>query len=368
MVNRSLCINPKWDREEGCQGRCFPRGHLGSGHRALGALGSPLVTTDAAILNALRQFPGAGVSGAALSAQLGISRAAIWARIEELRRLGYEIDASPHSGYRLIAVPDALHGDDLLTRLRQPRVVGREIHVFRETTSTNDVVERMARDGLAEGVVVFAESQTRGRGRLSRRWVSSAGKGLWLSVLLRPRLQPLGATRITIAAATSLVRAVRRVVGLETEIKWPNDVLVRGRKIAGILTELAAEVDSIKHLVLGMGVNANQSASDFPAELKGLATSLRLEAGAAVDRPALAAAILEELELDYSRICDGRFDEVAAEWEQGCSTLGRPVRIQVGDRIVQGRAEALDPEGALLVRTHHGNLERVLGGDVTVLK
>ena len=226
----------------------------------------------------------------------------------------------------------------------------------------------MARDGVAEGVVVFAESQTRGRGRLSRRWESSVGKGLWFSLLLRPRLQPQEATRITIAAATALSRAIRRVLGLEVEIKWPNDLLVQGRKVAGILTELAAEVDTIRHLVIGMGVNANQSLSDFPRELQPIVTSLRRETGADVDRSALAAAILEELDHDYARVCEGRFEEIAAEWERGCTTLGRTVRIQVGGRIVQGRAEALDPEGALLVRTHHGNLERVLGGDVTVLK
>jgi BirA family biotin operon repressor/biotin-[acetyl-CoA-carboxylase] ligase len=326
------------------------------------------VTTDAAILNALRHASGQGVSGAALSAELGISRAAIWARIEELRRLGYEIEASPHTGYRLLRVPDVIHGEDLQTRLHQPRIIGRDVRVFRETTSTNDVVERLARDGVPEGVVVFAESQTRGRGRMNRRWESSPGNGLWFSTLLRPRVQPVGATRITIAAATSLVRAIRHCTQIESEIKWPNDVLIRGRKVAGILIELAAELDTIRHVVLGVGVNVNQRAEEFPPELRSIATSLAREAGGAVDRAVLAARILEELEADYARVCRGRFEELAAEWERHCTTLGRAVKIQVGGRIIQGRAEALDPEGALLVRTQHGNLERVLGGDVTVVK
>lgn len=326
------------------------------------------MTTDAAILLALRENQNQGISGAALSAQLGISRAAIWARVEELRKLGYEIEASPHQGYRLLKAPDVLHRDDLLTRLRQPRVIGRDIRVFKETTSTNDVVEKLARDGVAEGVVVFAESQTKGRGRLSRRWESSIGQGLWFSLLLRPRMEPQAATRITIAAAVSLVRALHSATGLEVTIKWPNDVQVNGRKVAGILTELSAEMDSVRYLVLGVGLNVNQSEGDFPPSLKPIATSIYRETGSFCERAPLAARILEELEADYQRITTGRFEAVADEWERHCNTLGKSVRIQVGDRQIQGQAESLDGEGALLLRTSYGNLERIIGGDVTVIK
>jgi BirA family biotin operon repressor/biotin-[acetyl-CoA-carboxylase] ligase len=326
------------------------------------------VTTDSAILLALRETHSQGISGAALSAQLGISRAAIWARVEELRKLGYEIEASPHRGYRLLKAPDVLHRDDLMTRLRQPRVVGRDVRVFKETTSTNDVVEKLARDGVPEGVVVFAESQTKGRGRLSRRWESASGRGLWFSVLLRPRMEPQAATRITIAAAVSLVRALQSFTGLEPTIKWPNDVQIRGRKVAGILTELSAEMDSVRYLVLGVGLNVNQADTDFPKSLDTLATSLRRESGLLHDRASLAVKVLDELDRDYGRICRGQFEAVADEWERHCNTLGKAVRIQVGDRVIQGRAESLDGEGALLLRSSYGNLERIIGGDVTVLK
>src|SRR3989440_5137851 len=161
---------------------------------------------DAQILTALRAAPDAGVSGADLSQKLGVSRTAIWARIEELRSLGYDIPASPHLGYRLLSVPDVLHADDLISRLGKTKVIGRDIQVFQETNSTNDVIEKLARDGVKEGVVVFAESQTRGRGRLGRKWVSPAGKGLWFSLLLRPDLRPLEATRLTVASATAVRR------------------------------------------------------------------------------------------------------------------------------------------------------------------
>src|SRR5206468_839646 len=164
-------------------------------------------TIDAQILTALRSA-GDSVSGADLAQQLCVSRAAVWARIEELRALGYDIQASPHAGYRLVRAPDVLHADDLLSRLGTTKCIGRDIRVFQETTSTNDIIEKLARDGVKEGVVVFAESQTKGRGRLGRQWMSPARKGLWFSVLLRPRLPPQAATRLTIASATALVRAI----------------------------------------------------------------------------------------------------------------------------------------------------------------
>ncbi len=162
------------------------------------------MTIDTQILTALRTADTGGVSGAELSQRLGVSRAAVWARIEELRSLGYEIEASPHLGYRLLNAPDALHADDLLSRLGKTKVMGRDIRVFEETTSTNDIIEKLARDGVKEGVVVFAESQTKGRGRLGRKWISPARKGLWFSVLLRPAMRPAAVTQLTIAAATAL--------------------------------------------------------------------------------------------------------------------------------------------------------------------
>jgi BirA family biotin operon repressor/biotin-[acetyl-CoA-carboxylase] ligase len=325
------------------------------------------VTVDSQILTELRAAR-EGVSGTELAEKLDVSRAAVWARIEELRSLGYDIEASPHTGYRLIGVPDVLHADDLLSRLGRTKVVGRDIRVFQETTSTNDIVEKLARDGVEEGVVVFAESQTKGRGRLGRKWISHARKGLWFSVLLRPKLRPQAVTQLTIASVTALLRAIHSQTGLTAEIKWPNDVLVSGRKVAGVLTEMQAEPDVVKYAILGVGVNVNLAAVEFPPELRRIATSLRVEADETLDRAELAVAILRELDRDYGRICGGQFEAVADEWEELCKTIGRGVTIQIGDRRIQGRAESLDSDGALLLRTQHGRLERIIGGDVTVEK
>lgn len=326
------------------------------------------MTLDAQILSALRKAGAGAVSGAELSHALGVTRAAIWARIEELRSLGYEIEASPHHGYRLLNVPDVLHADDLRSLVPPRQIIGRDIRVFEETQSTNDVAEKLARDGVAEGVVVFAETQTRGRGRLGRVWVSPRRKGLWFSVLLRPNLRPEAATQLTVAAATALVRAIQAQAGVKTEIKWPNDILVRGKKLAGVLTELSAELDHIKHIILGIGVDVNLGLNDLPSDLRKTATSLRIETGQTFRRADLAAAVLTELDRDYQRIRNQEFALVADEWEGQCTTLGRRVKIDLGERVVEGRAESLDADGALLLRTEHGHLERIIGGDVTLQK
>jgi BirA family biotin operon repressor/biotin-[acetyl-CoA-carboxylase] ligase len=323
------------------------------------------MSLDSQILSALRAAGDEPVSGADLSHRLKVSRAAIWARVEELRSFGYEIEASPHQGYRLIAVPDVLHADDLLSRLGKNKVIGRDIRVFQETTSTNDVIEKLARDGVNEGVVIFAESQTKGRGRLGRKWLSPAKKGLWFSVLLRPDLRPHEITRLTVASATALRRAIGNQTGLEPEIKWPNDILIEGRKVAGILTEMNAEVDRAKYVILGIGVDVNLSTRDFPADLRKSATSLKIETGKTLSRAELAVNILRELEADYQRICSNRFDEVAEEWEKHCKTIGEEVVIRTGSREIRGRAESLAEDGALLLRTEHGRPERIVGGDVT---
>jgi len=326
------------------------------------------MSLDARILSALRSAKNGSVAGTDLANSLGVSRAAVWARIDEMRQLGYEIEASPHHGYRLLSVPDVLHADDLISRLPEDRVIGRDIRVFQETTSTNDVVEKFARDGVNEGVAVFAESQTKGRGRMGRKWMSPPGKGLWFSLLLRPKLRPTAVTQITVIAATALVRAVQKETGLQPDIKWPNDIWIKGRKVAGVLTEMSAELDHVKHVTLGIGLDVNLEEKDLPPELRTIATSLRIETGRKLDRSQMAATLLQELEHDYQRINRGGFEAVADEWEERCITVGKQVSIHLGPTVLKGRAEALDADGALLLRTQYGHLERIIGGDVTLEK
>lgn len=322
------------------------------------------MTVDAKIISALREAGTSGITAALLQEKSGETTAGLATRMSALRRLGYEIESTPHLGYRLIGQPDLLHADDLLSRLPFPRIVGRDIQVFQETSSTNDIAEKLARDGVAEGVTIFAESQSKGRGRLGRKWLSPTGQGLWFSILLRPRLPPGSVTQLTIATATAVARALRTQTGLTPQIKWPNDILFQGKKAVGILTELSAEVDRVRYVIIGIGVDVN--VTDFSPEISAIATSLAQAAGRRFVRAEVAAAILTEMEQDYGRIMRGQFTAVAEEWEQQCITLGRRVRIHNGDRTLNGRAESLDSDGALLLRTDHGHLERIVGGDVTI--
>ena len=325
------------------------------------------MTTAAQLLAALRTHPD-GVAGTDLCQQLHVTRAAVWSHIESLREAGFEIIASPHRGYQLVSAPDALLAVDLQSRLIQDQAIGSTVRVLQNTTSTNDEASRAALEGHPEGLVIFAESQSTGRGRMGRRWSSPTGRGLWFSALLRPSLTPGECTQLTAASAIALVRAIQSATGITPEIKWPNDLLIKGKKIAGILTEMSAELEHVRSVVLGIGIDVNQTASEFPADLRGIATSLKLAMGKNVSRPDLAEAVLLNLNEEYARILASNFAAVAEEWASHCSTLGKQVTIDMGTRRVRGRAEALDENGALLLRTEHGRIERIIGGEVTLTK
>jgi BirA family biotin operon repressor/biotin-[acetyl-CoA-carboxylase] ligase len=230
--------------------------------------------------------------------------------------------------------------------------------VFDQTGSTNDVVAQLARSGAREGLVVFAESQTRGRGRHGRTWASPRGKGLWFSVLLRPRLQPPAAQKLTVAASVAVARAVRLAGSADARIKWPNDVAVGGRKVAGILTEARGGT-----AIMGIGVDVNCRRDDFPADVRPVATSLQIETGKPQDRAALAAALLDELDAVY-RAALSDFGAVVDEWARLCATLGKHIVVGMGRRRIEGYAQALGGDGALLVRRDSGQIERILGGDL----
>lgn len=271
--------------------------------------------------------------------------------LEELRQLGFDIEAHPHHGYRLRGAPDRLMAEDLQARRAgATTVIGREILVFQQTASTNDVVARLAGSRRDEGLVVFAETQTRGRGRHGRAWSSPAGKGLWFSVLLRPSFP---VSRLTVAASV----AVARVAGAAARIKWPNDVTLHDRKVAGILTEARDGT-----AILGIGVNVNCRPDDLPAPLRETAGWLTTR-----DRPGLAVQLLRELDVAYRR-ASADFAGLSAEWAARCATLGRQISVRVGQRRMCGQALALDEEGALLLRLEHGGVERLLGAEVTLEK
>ncbi len=303
------------------------------------------------------------ISGEEISSKLKVTRAAVWKEIENLREIGYKISALPGRGYRLSSVPDKLFADEIAHGLTN-KIVGREILSFDETDSTNDVAFKLGEQGLKEGVCVFTEHQRKGRGRLGRAWASPKGKNVLFSVLLRPALPPAEASRITLAAALAVVRAAAKHTGKTPGIKWPNDVLLDGRKLCGILTEMSAEQDRVKFVVLGIGVNVNSGASELPPG----AVSLKEAAGHAVSRVDFARDLLSELEVEYLRLRDGKFEEIARDWESHSVTSGRRVTATVLGRRVEGQATGIDADGALWIRRDDGLQERVMAGDVEAVK
>lgn len=308
--------------------------------------------TTGDVLEKLYRASGNFVSRAAFGRGVSVA-------IAELETLGYSIESHPHLGCRLLHSPDRLTADDIKARLN-PQLIGAEILVFEQTASTNDVVAHLAAAGAREGLVVFAESQTKGRGRHKRDWASPRGKGLWFSILLRPALPPIAFHRITVAASVAVVRAIRQSAALEPRIKWPNDITLSHRKLAGILTEIQNGA-----AILGIGINVNCDRRDFPAGIAPLATSLAIETGRLQDRAALAAAVLGSLDDCYRRALVD-FDALVAEWA-GCSTtLGRQLTVKMGRRRIEGCAQALDADGALLLRKDNGQIERILGADVEI--
>jgi BirA family biotin operon repressor/biotin-[acetyl-CoA-carboxylase] ligase len=301
------------------------------------------------------------ISGERLATSLGLSRAAVWKRIKRLQALGYAIVGSPRKGYRLLAIPDKLLPGEIATGLKVRRLKG-PIHHFETLPSTNDLAKELAASQAPEGTLVVAEGQSRGRGRLGREWSSPPGAGLYVSVLLRPPLPPADLPQITLTAAVAVVRALKRATGVAPGIKWPNDLILAGKKLGGILTEMETESDQIRHLVLGLGLNVNNR--EFPAEIRDLATSLALVTGRSFSRLAILKAWLEELESLYQLFLGREFARILAEWKEYTVTLGQFVRVRQGPVEISGQALEVAPDGALLIETRTGEIVRVTSGEI----
>lgn len=321
---------------------------------------------DQRILALFRAKPGGVVSGEELSTLLNVSRTAVWKHVKSLKDLGYRIEAVPSQGYRLVAVPDLLIPEEITAGLTT-RCIGRRVISFRETDSTNEVAFRLAEEGAAEGTVVVAEAQRRGKGRLGRQWVSPAGVNLYCSVILRPPVLPIRAPQLTFLSAVAVARAVAATTSLHPFIKWPNDLLINGMKVAGLLNEMSAETEKVNFIILGIGVNINMRREQFPADLRHPATSLFLEGGAEVSRLAFVRALLEALDALYADYLLHGYEPVRREWLALSNVLGRRVRVAFQESETTGVAAGIDEDGALLLQLADGRVERVLAGDVTIL-
>jgi BirA family biotin operon repressor/biotin-[acetyl-CoA-carboxylase] ligase len=272
--------------------------------------------------------------------------------------------SSTKEGYTLVGSPDVLAPAEIKAGLKTS-MMGKNIHYFKETESTNILARDMA-GSVDEGTVVIAESQTGGRGRMGRKWISPEG-GIWLSVVLKPRMQPLHAPRITLLAGVAVAKTIRNF-GLSAKIKWPNDVLINGKKVCGILTEIGAEMDSIQYIVVGIGIDANVDTETFPEEFRDSSTSLKNELGYDINRVEFVQKLLIELESLYLKFQKEGFTSIIEEWRMMSATIGQWVKITTQSRIMYGEAVGVDSDGALILETGEGRLEKIVAGNCEHLR
>ena len=314
------------------------------------------------IINFLKETDGY-VSGEEISRRCGMSRAAIWKYMQELRQDGFDVVAVPHLGYKLVATPDKLLPSEIQHGLKT-RYLGKKIIYEDTVSSTMDVAFRLGMEGAVEGTLVCAEGQTKGKGRLGRHWNSPKGKGIYMSVILRPSLPPTEVAQLTLLAAVAACEAIQRVSGAGARIKWPNDILVENRKLAGILTELSAETDRVRFVVIGIGINVNTPLSVLPAQ----ATSLKEETQKKISRVELLQEILQDLEDWYERLKKQGFAPIVQRWKELSSTLGKRIRLVDPGGEIEGEAVDLDKTGALMIRNDAGLIVSKISGDVVQVR
>lgn len=316
------------------------------------------------LLADLRASPGP-LSGAVEARRLGVTRAVLWKQMEALRRMGYVIDAAPRVGYQLISAPDRPYPWEVRAGLRTKRF-GQHVRYLETTVSTQDDCRALAERGAPEGTLVVAERQEAARGRLDRAYFTPPG-GLWCSLLLRPDRAPEEVILLSLVAAIAVHAAVEEVTGLRATVRWPNDLLLQGRKFAGILIELTSEQDVLRYVILGIGLNVNLRGEDFPEDLRPIATSLREALGRDAPRVTLLQRLLERLETLYDRYLAEGPEPVLEAWLALPNIVGQRVTIYAPHETWSGVATGLDREGALLVQTDDGVVHRVVAGDVRLV-
>jgi BirA family biotin operon repressor/biotin-[acetyl-CoA-carboxylase] ligase len=317
------------------------------------------------ILRLLRTSRSGFVSGAELASAMGVSRTAVWKHVKSLEQEGYGIEAVPSKGYRLLSAPDLIVPGEVQRELRT-KTIGRAIVHRIETGSTNGLAMELALQGAAEGTAVVAEAQTAGKGRRGRSWVSPRGN-LYLSVVLRPAVPVYKAPLITLMGAVAVASAIRKHLGVPAAIKWPNDILISGKKVCGLLTEMSAEPDRIRHIVLGIGVNVNMDLRVLPSDIRSRSTTLAAEAGRSIDRTKLLKALLTELDHWYRCFLRKEADVIVA-WQELNETIGKRVAVSGAGDILEGKAAGVDAEGRLILQLDDGTVRQVAAGDVTIVK
>jgi BirA family biotin operon repressor/biotin-[acetyl-CoA-carboxylase] ligase len=325
------------------------------------------MSTKQQLLIYLKEGKGTWVSGEFLAYKMAVSRSAVWKHIGSLKDDGYVIESSRKKGYLFRQSSDLLLADEIREGLNT-NVFGKgKIIYFRETDSTNVRAKYLAGDGAPEGTVVVAEMQTQGRGRKGRTWFSPAGGGIYTSVILRPPIPPNEAPKLTLMASVAVAEALLSLTSLKIKIKWPNDILSTGRKVAGILTEISTDMDRIDYVVIGVGVNVNTPRKSLRPDIRLTATSVFMETGKVFPRIALLRAFLEWLEIYYEAFKTKGFDPILNRWKHLADIIGQRISVDLMDSVRVGKVLDVDKDGFLILQDREGAIERIISGDVTLL-
>ncbi|USK48647.1 biotin--[acetyl-CoA-carboxylase] ligase [Bacillus sp. CMF12] len=303
------------------------------------------------------------LSGQYFADLIGCSRTAVWKHIEELRKEGFELEAVRRKGYRITKTPEKVTPDEIRLGL-QTETLGRQIHHEESVDSTQKIAHRLAYEGAQEGTVVIAEEQLSGRGRMDRRWHSPKSTGVWMSVILRPNIPPPKAPQLTLITAVAVVQAIEELTDLTPQIKWPNDILMNGKKVTGILTELQADADRIISIIIGIGINVNQELDDYPDELKDIATSLSIEKGEKLSRAELIRVLLGKLEDLYKLYLDKGFYPIKLLWESYAVSIGKNLTARTITGSIYGKALGITEDGVLMIEDSSGKVHHVYSADI----
>ena len=317
------------------------------------------------VLLALKRNLGSFVTVKELKRSFNLSPAMISKAVKELRSWGYQIEGEDYKGYRLASIPDQLSPLEIKDGLKT-KVLGKKIYAFRSLGSTNQLGFALAENGAPEGTLIVAEKQTKGKGRLGRSWHSPPNLGIWMSLILRPSIPPAKASGLSLCAGLALALAINEMTGLDAQIKWPNDCLIDGKKVAGILLELSAEIDRVNFVIVGVGINVNQALEDFPKNLVKNATSLRIEKKETVNRLALLRLFLEKFEKIYFDFKKFGLPKYHEEIKKQFFLLGKKVKLKMGKKSIKGIAVDIDENGALIIQTKEGE-KKIFCGEVTVI-
>ncbi|WP_026581088.1 biotin--[acetyl-CoA-carboxylase] ligase [Bacillus sp. J33] len=303
------------------------------------------------------------LSGQHLADLIGCSRTAVWKHIEELRKEGFELKAVRRKGYRITKTPEKVTADEIRLGLKT-ETLGRHIHHEESVDSTQKIAHRLAYEGAPEGTIVIAEEQLSGRGRMDRRWHSPKSTGVWMSVILRPNIPPPKAPQLTLISAVAVVQAIEELTGLTPQIKWPNDILMNGKKVTGILTELQADADRIISIIIGIGINVNQQLDDYPEDIKNIATSLSIEKGEKLSRAELIKILLGKLETLYKLYLDKGFYPIKLLWESYAVSIGKSLTARTITGSIYGKALGITDDGVLMIEDSGGKLHYVYSADI----